>query len=215
MKKLLSFLVLFWGLSVAMAQKTIIPEVKVVSEDNVHPMQLQDLSVDILVVGQTAVTTMEMTFYNPNNRVMEGEFEFPLAEGQQVSRFALDIDGKLREGVVVDKSLGRKAFEDIVRRGVDPGLLEKTEGNNFRARVYPMPRKSSRRILIAFEQELSQKNGQDFYFLLPMPRNSRSSRFVPRWSLALSRPISKTPYNWTLPKAATAISVRWRKLTLL
>ena len=87
MKKLLSFLVLFGGLSVAMAQKTIIPEVKVVSEDNVHPMQLQDLSVDILVVGQTAVTTMEMTFYNPNNRVMEGEFEFPLAEGQQVSRF--------------------------------------------------------------------------------------------------------------------------------
>ena len=176
MKKLLSFLVLFWGLSVAMAQKTIIPEVKVVSEDNVHPMQLQDLSVDILVVGQTAVTTMEMTFYNPNNRVMEGEFEFPLAEGQQVSRFALDIDGKLREGVVVDKSLGRKAFEDIVRRGVDPGLLEKTEGNNFRARVYPMPRKGSRRILIAFEQELSQKNGQDFYFL-PIANAAKLKKF--------------------------------------
>ena len=176
MKKLLSFLVLFWGLSVAMAQKTIIPEVKVVSEDNVHPMQLQDLSVDILVVGQTAVTTMEMTFYNPNNRVMEGEFEFPLAEGQQVSRFALDIDGKLREGVVVDKSLGRKAFEDIVRRGVDPGLLEKTEGNNFRARVYPMPRKGSRRIVIAFEQELSQKNGQDFYFL-PIANAAKLKKF--------------------------------------
>lgn len=176
MKKLLSFLVLFWGLSVAMAQKTIIPEVKVVSEDNVHPMQLQDLSVDILVVGQTAVTTIEMTFYNPNNRVMEGEFEFPLAEGQQVSRFALDIDGKLREGVVVDKSLGRKAFEDIVRRGVDPGLLEKTEGNNFRARVYPMPRKGSRRILIAFEQELSQKNGQDFYFL-PIANAAKLKKF--------------------------------------
>jgi len=176
MKKLLSFLVLFGGLSVAMAQKTIIPEVKVVSEDNVHPMQLQDLSVDILVVGQTAVTTMEMTFYNPNNRVMEGEFEFPLAEGQQVSRFALDIDGKLREGVVVDKSLGRKAFEDIVRRGVDPGLLEKTEGNNFRARVYPMPRKGSRRILIAFEQELSQKNGQDFYFL-PIANAAKLKKF--------------------------------------
>ena len=176
MKKLLSFLVLFGGLSVAMAQKTIIPEVKVVSEDNVRPMQLQDLSVDILVVGQTAVTTMEMTFYNPNNRVMEGEFEFPLAEGQQVSRFALDIDGKLREGVVVDKSLGRKAFEDIVRRGVDPGLLEKTEGNNFRARVYPMPRKGSRRILIAFEQELSQKNGQDFYFL-PIANAAKLKKF--------------------------------------
>ena len=149
----------------ATAQKIILPQVKVSQEDNAKPMQLQDLSVDILVVGQTAVTTMEMTFYNPNSRVMEGEFEFPLSDGQQVSRFALDIDGKLREGVVVDKALGRKAFEEIVRRGVDPGLLEKTEGNNFRARVYPMPRRGTRRILIAFEQELSQKNGQDFYFL--------------------------------------------------
>ena len=165
MKQLLSFIVLLFSIGSATAQKIILPQVKVSQEDNAKPMQLQDLSVDILVVGQTAVTTMEMTFYNPNSRVMEGEFEFPLSDGQQVSRFALDIDGKLREGVVVDKALGRKAFEDIVRRGVDPGLLEKTEGNNFRARVYPMPRRGTRRILIAFEQELSQKNGQDFYFL--------------------------------------------------
>ena len=165
MKQLLSFIVLLFSMSSATAQKIILPQVKVSQEDNAKPMQLRDLSVDILVVGQTAVTTMEMTFYNPNSRVMEGEFEFPLSDGQQVSRFALDIDGKLREGVVVDKALGRKAFEDIVRRGVDPGLLEKTEGNNFRARVYPMPRRGTRRILIAFEQELSQKNGQDFYFL--------------------------------------------------
>ena len=165
MKQLLSFIVLLFSMSSATAQKIILPQVKVSQEDNAKPMQLQDLSVDILVVGQTAVTTMEMTFYNPNSHVMEGEFEFPLSDGQQVSRFALDIDGKLREGVVVDKALGRKAFEEIVRRGVDPGLLEKTEGNNFRARVYPMPRRGTRRILIAFEQELSQKNGQDFYFL--------------------------------------------------
>ena len=150
---------------IALSQKTALPEVKVVNQRNANPMELRELSVDILVVGQTAVTTMEMTFYNPNTRVMEGEFQFPLADGQQVSRFALDINGKMREGVVVDKALGRKAFEDIVRRGVDPGLLEKTEGNNFKARVYPMPAQGSRRVLIAFEQELRQKNGQDFYFL--------------------------------------------------
>ena len=150
---------------IVLAQKTALPEVKVVNQRNANPMELRELSVDILVVGQTAVTTMEMTFYNPNTRVIEGEFQFPLADGQQISRFALDINGKMREGVVVDKALGRKAFEDIVRRGVDPGLLEKTEGNNFKARVYPMPAQGTRRVLIAFEQELRQKNGQDFYFL--------------------------------------------------
>ena len=165
MKSLITFIALLAIAGGAMAQKTIFPEVKVRGQHNANPMQLQELSMDILVMGQTAVTTMEMTFYNPNDRVMEGEFEFPLSNGQEVSRFALDIDGKLREGVVVDKALGRQAFEDITRGNVDPGLLEKTEGNNFRARVYPMPAQGVRRILIAFEQELSQRDGRDFYFL--------------------------------------------------
>ena len=165
MKTLITSIALLASVGGAMAQKTVLPEVKVRGQYNANPMQLQELSMDILVMGQTAVTTMEMTFYNPNDRVMEGEFEFPLSNGQEVSRFALDIDGKLREGVVVDKALGRQAFEDIARRNVDPGLLEKTEGNNFRARVYPMPAQGVRRILIAFEQELSQKDGRDFYFL--------------------------------------------------
>ena len=161
------------------AQKSVVPEVKVVNERNANPMVLQDLSIDILVIGQTAVTTMEMTFYNPNTRVMEGEFQFPLADGQQVSRFALDINGKMREGVVVDKALGRKAFEDIVRRGIDPGLLEKTEGNNFKARVYPMPAKGTRRVLIAFEQELHERDGQDYYFL-PITANTTLKNFKVR-----------------------------------
>ncbi|MEB3073746.1 VIT domain-containing protein [Capnocytophaga gingivalis] len=165
MKQFIFSIALISSVGGAMAQKTIFPEVKVRDQRNANPMQLQELSMDILVMGQTAVTTMEMTFYNPNDRVMEGEFEFPLSNGQEVSRFALDIGGKLREGVVVDKALGRQAFEDITRRNVDPGLLEKTEGNNFRARVYPMPAQGTRRILIAFEQELSQNDGRDFYFL--------------------------------------------------
>ena len=165
MKSLTTLIALLAIAGGAMAQKTALPQLKIVGERDANPMQLQELSLDIWVMGQTAVTTMEMTFYNPNDRAMEGAFEFPLSNGQEVSRFALDIDGKLREGVVVDKTLGQQAFEDIARRNVDPGLLEKTEGNNFRARVYPMPAQGVRRILIAFEQELSQKDGRDFYFL--------------------------------------------------
>ena len=177
-KHFLSSVALLLPLAIT-AQKSVVPEVKVVNERNANPMVLQDLSIDILVIGQTAVTTMEMTFYNPNSRVMEGEFQFPLADGQQVSRFALDINGKMREGVVVDKALGRKAFEEIVRRGVDPGLLEKTEGNNFKARVYPMPAKGTRRVLIAFEQELHERNGQDYYFL-PITANVTLKNFKVR-----------------------------------
>jgi hypothetical protein len=132
-----------------------------------NPMRLDVLNIDIKVIGQLAVTTFDMTYHNGNSRMMEGEFNFPLGEGQTVSRFALDINGALREGVVVEKEKGRKTFEAIVRRGVDPGLLEMTEGNNFRMRIYPLPANGSRRVVLTFEQELTNKGTYDLY-LLPL-----------------------------------------------
>jgi hypothetical protein len=130
-----------------------------------NPMRLTNLKVDIKVTGQVAVTTLDMTFYNDNSRVMEGEFIFPLGEEQTVSRFALDVNGSLREGVVVEKEKGRKTFEAIARRGVDPGLLEMTGANAFKTRVYPLPAMGSRRVVIAYEQELTDKGAYDLYTL--------------------------------------------------
>jgi hypothetical protein len=132
-----------------------------------YPMELIKLDVGVRIVGQIAVTTLDMLWLNRNDRVMEGAFSFPLEEHQTISRFAIDIEGGLREGVVVDKELGRKTFEAIVRKNVDPGLLENTEGNNYRARIYPLPPKGTRRIVIAWEQELVDQGEYDL-FLLPL-----------------------------------------------
>jgi len=134
------------------------------------PARIQDLSVDVQIVGSLAVTTWDFTVFNPQNRILEGEFVFPLGEGQTVSRFAMDVNGTLREGVVVDKAKGRQAFEEIVRRGVDPGLLEKLEGNVFRARVYPIPARGTKRVVLAYEQELgaSAQDPASLRYTLPL-----------------------------------------------
>ena len=131
------------------------------------PVRITDVKIDVKVVGSMAVTTVDMILSNPNRRILEGQFEFPLGEGQSISRFALDINGKLREGVVVDKQKGQQVFEDIIRLQVDPGLIEKTKGNNFRTRVYPLPAQGTRRIVIAYEQEL-KKEGNNYRFHLPV-----------------------------------------------
>lgn len=144
---------------------TIAPKMKITTKGSTYPMRLDVLRVDIKVIGQIAVTTFDMTFFNSNPRIMQGEFNFPLTDGQTVTRFALDINGALREGVIIDKEKGRVVFEEIVRQGVDPGLLEKTKGNNFRMRIYPLPAIGSRRVVIAFEQELTDKGMYDLYSL--------------------------------------------------
>lgn len=98
---------------------------------------------------------------------MEGEFSFPLGHEKYVTRFALDVNGKLREGVTVDKTRGRQAFESIVRRNVDPGLLEMEEGNIFRMRVYPLFGKQTKRVVVAYEEELKQ-TAEGLHYTLPL-----------------------------------------------
>lgn len=139
-------------------------------------VSLQDLSVKVDVVGNVATTTFDMVFYNSSTRVMEGEFEFPLGDGQTVSRYALEINGHLREGVVVEKEKGRQTFEEIAREGVDPGLLEKTAGNSFRTRIYPFNAGKTRRVVIACEQELKTSDGKR-YFRLPLVGDKKLNTF--------------------------------------
>ena len=69
-----------------------------------QPVRLQSLQVDVEVAGGVAETRVQMVFFNPNTRVLEGKLQFPLGAGQVVSGFALDIDGQLRDAVPVEKA---------------------------------------------------------------------------------------------------------------
>ncbi|WP_299261383.1 VIT domain-containing protein [uncultured Aquimarina sp.] len=129
------------------------------------PIGLSSLDVKVDVIGNIATTTYDMLFYNPTGNVLEGELSFPLGEGHDVSRFALDVNGKLREAVVVEKELGRIAFEAVVRKRVDPALLEKGTGNTYKARIYPIPANGYKRIVLAYEQELVYTDNAHYYDL--------------------------------------------------
>ena len=136
-----------------------------------RPVELAALHVSAEVSGALAVTTWELVFVNPNSRVLEGQLEFPLLDGQTIVRFALEIDGALREAVPVPKDKGRQVFEEIVRRGVDPGLLEKTAGNNYKARVYPLLPGQAKRVVIAYQEEIAGGADAAVYRLaLDLPR---------------------------------------------
>ena len=153
------------------------PQIQIRQEDRTQPAKLHDLQISVKVVGHVATTTWDLTVHNPQDRILEGELVFPLGEGQTVTRFAMDVNGRLRDGVVVEKARGRKAFEEIVRRGVDPGLLEKTAGNSFKARVYPIPAKGYKRVVLAYEQELADAGPTDLLYRLPLAFTEKVATF--------------------------------------
>ena len=131
-----------------------------------QPVQLEQLEVTVETAAGFATTTLDMRFRNPNARILEGNLQLPLADGQQVVGFALDVDGTMRDAVPVDKQTGREVFEAIERRGVDPGLLQQTAGNQFELRVYPVPAHGVRQVRVVLMQPLGTRDGQH---VLPLP----------------------------------------------
>ena len=143
---------------------------------NNESIKIEDVAIDVKVVGSVAITTFDIIFRNPNNRILEGELHFPLGEGQSVTRFAMDVNGKLREAVPVEKEKGQQVFEEIVNRKVDPGLLEKSIGNNYKARVYPIPANGTKHIVIAYEQEIKPSK-EGFTYVLPLNFRNKIAQF--------------------------------------
>jgi hypothetical protein len=161
MKNIFVF-ILFFIASLSQAQS---PQLTVKGNDSIQ-VKMSQLLVNVKIVGNIAYTTAEMHFFNKSSRQMEAELLFPLPEGVSVSRYAIDINGKMREAVPVNKNKGKQVFEAVEHRRVDPGLLEKVDGNNFKTRIYPILPNGERIVLIGYEQELSSYDKNNLAYQL-------------------------------------------------
>lgn len=133
-----------------------------------QPIVLRSVNIHSEVFAGQAQTRIEIKLFNPNNRILEGELQFPLLHGQIVTGFALDVNGKLRNAVPVPKARGQEIFEDIRRRRVDPGLLEATASNQYKLRIYPIPAMGERRAVITVNETLSTNAAGIAHFRQPL-----------------------------------------------
>ncbi|PTL81861.1 hypothetical protein DAT35_21610 [Vitiosangium sp. GDMCC 1.1324] len=76
--------------------------------------------------------------------------------------------GEPQEARVVEQKRAREVYEDVVRRNVDPALLEWAGASTFSARVFPLPPKSLKRVVVAYEQTLLF-DGQHLRYTWPLP----------------------------------------------
>lgn len=149
-----------------------------------QPVRLESLSIAVEQLAGLAAARIEMRFRNPNARVLEGRLRFPLAEGETVTGFALDVDGELRDAVPVAKARAEQVFEDITRQRVDPGLLQYVEGNRHELRIYPLPPGGTRTVVLR----------------LAMPADDGHLS----WPLAGLGPVPRLTLAWQLPATSDA-----------
>ncbi|MDF2696924.1 MAG: hypothetical protein K0S65_5307, partial [Labilithrix sp.] len=115
-------------------------------------LRLISLRADAAVEDPLALTELHLTFENPEDRILEGTFRITLPQGASLSRFAMKVGNVWQEGEVVEKQAARQAYEDFLHRKQDPALMEQGAGNEFSARVFPIPARGTKEIIVTYAE---------------------------------------------------------------
>jgi Ca-activated chloride channel family protein len=156
-----------------------------------YPLQVKYHRVSTSIVNMIATTSVDQEFYNPTRRRLEGYYIFPIPENAIIDKFSMFIDGKETEAELLDATKARKVYEDIVRKLIDPALLEYYGKGMFKARIFPIEPNSTKRVKITYKETLEKNNGTVGY-TYPLNTEKFSSSMLDEASVEVSV-ISSTP----------------------
>ncbi len=132
-----------------------------------RPLEISKQSVRVVIRDGLAETEVDQTFANAGGRQVEGWYWFTLPERSIVTSFALETNGVLVEGEVIEKREAAARYVAAVRAAQDPALLEWVDGKSYRARIYPVPASGTRRVVLRY-LELLPTDGATVRYAYPM-----------------------------------------------
>ncbi len=133
-----------------------------------YPLPMAQLKVDVVVENQVARVALDQTFHNNENQDLEGTYRFAIPPDASLQRLAMYVEGKLMESAVVERQQARRIYEELVYRRVDPALLEWSGTGRLNLRVYPIPARQDKRLVLAYTQSLP-KLYDDYTLAIPFP----------------------------------------------
>lgn len=142
---------------------------------NPFPLEVVYHKVDVKINGQSAITKIDQAFYNPSHHQLEGYYIFPVPKGAVISNFTMLINGKETKAELMDADKARNIYEEIVRQMRDPALLEYSEQNIFKLRIFPIEPRSEKKISISYSQVLESDNNL-FEYLYPLNTEKFSAK---------------------------------------
>src|SRR3954467_11201344 len=125
--------------------------------------------VEVSIADQVATTHNDQVFPNPNSWAAERTYIFPIPPGASISKFTMTIDGEPVEAKLLDAMEARSVYDDIVRRLLDPALLEYIGEGAIQASVFPIPPGEDRRVEIEYGEIIPAEEG---FSPVRYPRNT-------------------------------------------
>ena len=133
-----------------------------------HPggIELTSVDVDVTVRGRAAMTEMKFAVSNTGSHPAEGVLLVPVPQGAVVRAFSYDGDGIEPTARILPADEARQIYDGIVRRAMDPALLEFAGWNVLRSSVFPVPAGATQEVRISWDQMLDA-NGDRIDLSLP------------------------------------------------
>lgn len=128
-----------------------------------------------------ATTTMTMSLHNPGNRQQESVVIIPVSVHAVIREFGLEgAQGKF-PAKLVPRDEARKIYDEIVRRSLDPALLEFAASGLVKSSVFPVTAHGTCRVRLVYEEMLEVDGNRIDYTLL---RTESPEYHVP-WNVAV------------------------------
>ncbi|HEY0256451.1 MAG TPA: VIT domain-containing protein, partial [Candidatus Methylacidiphilales bacterium] len=123
------------------------------------PLEVSYHHVDVKIDGPICTTTVDEEFYNPNPQVLEGTYLFPVPKNAQIDKFSMQIGGKDVAAELLDATKARGIYEEIVRRRLDPALMEYADRSVFKVRIFPIESMGRKQVRIVYTEVLKADGG--------------------------------------------------------
>lgn len=180
MRRLLA-VVLFLALPLSLqAAGLLIPE-----DLKVPPLAMVSHRVSALVDDQVGVTNVEQVFRNHTDRPLEATYLFPVPKHASVDKFVMWIDGKETRGELLDAQKARQIYTEIVRRTLDPGLLEYVGQDLLKLRVFPVPPRGDVKVKVRFTA-VAHKDRGVIEYTYPMRTDGKATRTLEDFSVRIA-----------------------------
>lgn len=158
------------------------------------PMQLVNHRVKVMLEDQVAVTTVKQTFRNQSSRQLEAVYSFNVPKGATVREFSMMVGGKKVKGELVEAAKAKAIYTEIVRRTMDPGLLEYIGTDLLQMSVFPVPPHGDQEVEVSFTS-LVNKLEDSVEYLYPLRAQSNAVRIQGEFSFEMELKASRPIHN--------------------
>lgn len=185
------------------------------NKTNQHALTMDVHDVNVQLQDGVAITRVEEAFTNQSNATIEATYRFLVPANAHITRLALDVNGRIEEGEVLEKKRAARIFKKIVDDSVrpkDPALLEWEQGSTFKMKIFPIKPKETRRVFLTYTTSLTSSYGTYKYeYPLANPKGAvKVGKFNIQAKIQSQRPLRSV----TTPLYSTAIEQESTQATI-